>query len=141
MEKLELFRLVLNLTIRFHQVNFPKWGLTLMLYYLISLNLTFKKKLYTIGILNNHLTHFLQFRRICISFSFFFLGPHQQHTEVPRVGVEYELQLPAYATATATQDLSCICNLCHSLQQGQTLNPLSEARDGTCILTDTMSGS
>ena len=29
--------------------------------------------------------------------------------EVPRQGVELELQLPAYATATATQDLSHIC--------------------------------
>jgi len=28
--------------------------------------------------------------------------------EVPRLGVELELQLPAYATATATPDLSLI---------------------------------
>ena len=40
-----------------------------------------------------------------------FLGPHLQHTEVPRLGVESELQLLAYTTATATPDLSCICNL------------------------------
>ena len=31
---------------------------------------------------------------------FFFLGLHQQHMEVPRLGVESELQLSAYATAT-----------------------------------------
>ena len=30
----------------------------------------------------------------------FFLGLHLQHMEVPRLGVESELQLPAYATAT-----------------------------------------
>jgi len=30
-----------------------------------------------------------------------FLGPHPQHMEVPRLGVESELQLTAYATATA----------------------------------------
>ena len=30
--------------------------------------------------------------------------------EVPRMGVESELQLPAYTTATAMQDLSLICN-------------------------------
>ena len=30
-----------------------------------------------------------------------FLGPHAQHMEVPRLGVELELQLPATATATA----------------------------------------
>ena len=33
-----------------------------------------------------------------------FLGPHPRHTEVPRPGVESELQLPAYARATATRD-------------------------------------
>ena len=37
-------------------------------------------------------------------FCFVFLGPHLQHTEVPRLGVKLELQLPAYATATATWD-------------------------------------
>ena len=30
--------------------------------------------------------------------------------EVPRPGVELELQLPAYATATAAPDLSPICD-------------------------------
>ena len=40
-----------------------------------------------------------------------FLGPHPRHLEVPRLGVESELQLSAYTTATATQDPSCIGNL------------------------------
>ena len=31
--------------------------------------------------------------------------------EVPRLGVELQLQLPAYAKATATQDPSHICEL------------------------------
>ena len=31
----------------------------------------------------------------------------------------------AYATATATRDPGCVCNLCRSLQQGQSLNPMS----------------
>ena len=31
-----------------------------------------------------------------------FLGPHPRYMEVPRLGVESELQLPAYTTATAT---------------------------------------
>ena len=31
--------------------------------------------------------------------------------QVPRLGVEWELQMPAYITATATRDLSCICKL------------------------------
>ena len=67
---------------------------------------------------------------------FIFLVLHPQHTEVPRLGVESELQLLAYATATAMWDLSTICNLHHSSWQCQILNPLSEARDQTCILMD-----
>ena len=60
---------------------------------------------------------------------FFFLGPYLQHMEVPRLGVELELQLPAYTTATAMPDSSRICDLHHSSWQHQILNPLSEARD------------
>ena len=44
----------------------------------------------------------------------FLLGPHQWHMEVPRLGFESELQVPAYATATGTQDPSCVCDLPHS---------------------------
>ena len=58
----------------------------------------------------------------------FFLGPHLWHTEIPRLGVKLELQPPAYS-ATATWDLSHVCNLYHSSQQRQILNPLSKARD------------
>ena len=61
--------------------------------------------------------------------------------EVPRPGAKLELQLLAYTTATAMQDLSHICDLCCSLQQCQILNTLSKARDGTCILMATMSDS
>ena len=43
--------------------------------------------------------------------------------------------------ATATPDLSCICNLRCNLQQCQILNPLNKARDRTCILMDTTLGS
>ena len=32
--------------------------------------------------------------------------------EVPRLGVESELQLPAYATVTETPDPSHMCDLC-----------------------------
>ena len=49
--------------------------------------------------------------------------------EVPGLGVELELQLPVYTTATATQDLSRICNLHHSLWQYRILNSLSKARN------------
>ena len=57
--------------------------------------------------------------------------------EVPRLGVELELQLPAYAIATAMPDLSCVCDLHHSSQQHRILNLLSEVRDRTRILMDT----
>ena len=72
----------------------------------------------------------------------FFLGPHLRHTEVPRLGVKSDLQLPAYATATATLDPSHICDLRHSLRPRQILiNTLIEVRDRVCILVDTTSGS
>ena len=66
------------------------------------------------------------------NFNFFcFLAPQPQHTEVPRLGVESELLLPAYATATAMQDPSRVSNLHHSSRQRRIFNPLSEARDRT----------
>ena len=64
------------------------------------------------------------------------LGPHPWHMEVPRLGVEWELQPPAYTTATATPDPSHICDIHHSSQQRRVLDALSEARDRTCVLTD-----
>ena len=68
---------------------------------------------------------------------FNFLGLHLQHMEVPRLGVESQLQLSATATATAAPDLSCVCDLHHSSRQYQILNPLNRARDQNCILIDT----
>ena len=68
---------------------------------------------------------------------FLSLGPHLQHTEVSRQGVEWELQPPTYTIATATRDLSHICHLQHSSRQRQILNPLSRVRDRTLILMDT----
>ena len=56
--------------------------------------------------------------------------------EVPRLGVKLELQLPAYTTASVKQDLSHVFDLYHSAWQCWILNPLSKARDRTCILTD-----
>ena len=50
-------------------------------------------------------------------FFFFLMRPHPRHLEVPRLGVESELQLLTYTTA-------------HS-------SPLSEAKDQTRILMDT----
>ena len=56
-------------------------------------------------------------------FFFFFQGLNLQHMEVPRLGIESELQLLAYTTATttATWDLSRLCDLHHSSWQRQSL--------------------
>lgn len=51
---------------------------------------------------------------------------------VPRLGLKSELKLQAYTIDTAVPDRSLICDLHHSSQQHQILNPLSEARDWTC---------
>ena len=55
-------------------------------------------------------------------FVFVFLGLHLRHLEVSRLGVESELLLLAYTTVTATWDLSGVCDLHHSSQQGRFLN-------------------
>ena len=57
--------------------------------------------------------------------------------EVSRLGVELGLQLLAYFTTTAMQDLSCDFNLHHRSQQYQILNPLTRARDQASVLMDT----
>ena len=70
------------------------------------------------------------------SFLFVFLGPHPWHMEVPRLGIQSKLKPLAYATTTAMRDPSHVCDLYHSSQQHQILNPLSKARDQTHILMD-----
>ena len=55
----------------------------------------------------------------------------------PSLGVELELQLPAYATANAPPDLSHVRNLPYGSWQHWILNPLSKARNPTHILMDT----
>ena len=57
--------------------------------------------------------------------------------EIPRLGDKLELQLPAYATATAMPDTSRLCNLHCSSWQHPILSPLNEAKDRTYILMDT----
>ena len=47
--------------------------------------------------------------------------------EIPRLGVESELHLPAYATAEATSHLPATHTAAHS--NARAFNPLSEARD------------
>ena len=65
-------------------------------------------------------------------FVFCLSGRHLKRMEILKLGVEMQLQLPAYATAIAMQDLSHVWDLEWSSWQCQVLNPLSEARDWTC---------
>ena len=61
---------------------------------------------------------------------------HPHHMEVSRVGLELELWVPAYTTATATPDLSLTCDLHRSSRQRRILNPPSGTRDQTQVLID-----
>ena len=56
------------------------------------------------------------FKTLAHFFFFFFpfLRPYLLHMEVPELGVELELQLLAYAPATAMWDPHRICDLPHS---------------------------
>ena len=55
--------------------------------------------------------------------------------EVPRIGVEWELQLQAIATAMP--DLSHTCDQHHSSRQDWIINLLRGAKDQTHVLMDT----
>ena len=57
--------------------------------------------------------------------------------DVPRLGVESELQLPAYTRATGMWDPSDVCDLHHSSQEHRISDPLNKVRDQTHILMDT----
>ena len=70
-------------------------------------------------------------------FCFFFVSPPTAAPtayEGPRLEVKWELQLPAYTTATTTPDPSCVCDLHHSSWQRRILNPLSKDRDWIRVL-------
>jgi len=59
-------------------------------------------------------------------FCLFFLGLQLRHLEVPRLGVESELQLPGYTIAM--RDPSRICNLHHSSWQCQDPYPTDQGQ-------------
>ena len=61
-----------------------------------------------------------------ITVLFFFIQLHSRRMELSRLGGPSERQLPTYTPATATRDLSRICNLHHSSRQRRILNPLSK---------------
>ena len=59
---------------------------------------------------------------------FVFLGLHPHHMEVPRLGVELEVELPAYTTPIAMGGSKLVCNLHRSSWQCRIPNTLSKAR-------------
>ena len=61
----------------------------------IAIKIKFEK---CFDIFNMDLKDFILFHLLLLLL-FCFLGPHVQHMEVPRLGVESELQLPAYTMA------------------------------------------
>ena len=69
--------------------------------------------------MDSFLPSFLPFFLLC------FFGPYLQHMAIPRLGVQWELQLLACATDTAMADLSCVCDLHHSSWQYQIPDSLS----------------
>ena len=50
------------------------------------------------------LKEILTFLSYVVEFRTLFLEPNPRHMEIPRLGVESELQMLAYTTATATPD-------------------------------------
>ena len=64
-----------------------------------------------------------------------FLGPRPRHTEVPRLGVELELWLPACITSRAATrhlpDPSHICHLNHSSRPPRLLSPIEQGQGST----------
>ena len=77
--------------------------------------LQFSTSLLTLGTINHwNFSHSGKFISHFVFLFVCFLGLHPWHMEVPRLGVQLELQLLAYATATATSELSLICDLHHS---------------------------
>ena len=135
MIQLNIYRFIL--VIKSHEFHKNTWNLDRLLFsaqaitqglnsgYFLKLQ---KTKVKQQVLLQPSILHPLLFIYFC------FLGPQLQHMEVPRLEVELELQLPIYATATVTPDPSRVCDLHHSSCQHQILNPLTEARDQTCIL-------
>ena len=70
---------------------------------------------------------------VCVCVCVCILGLHLWHMDFPRLGGELELQLLAYTTATAKQDLCYICSLHYSSRQCQILNSGTEPTS-SCII-------
>ena len=79
--------------------------------------------------INTHFSSFVPY--------FCFLGLHLQCMYGSSQARCQIRQMLAYTTATATQDLSRLCDLHYNSRQRWIPNPLTVARDWSCILVDT----
>ena len=70
-------------------------------------------------------------------FSLFFFKSHTVACGSSQAKGQTGAAVASLDHSQTTQDPSFICNLHHSSQQRLILNPLSEARDRTCVLMDT----
>ena len=77
---------------------------------------------------------FFLFFSFSFFFFFFFFFLLFKATPATYIGSQASGRVGAYTRATATSDLSRVCNLHHSSRHCRLLNPLSGARDGTCNL-------
>ena len=81
---------------------------------------------------------FYELKILSLFFFFFFglfWGLHPWYTEVPKLGVQSKLSLPAYTTAPAMLDPSQICNLHHG-NTGALTHWANKARNWTWVLLD-----
>ena len=76
---------------------------------------------------------------VCLFVCFLRAAPEAYESSRARngIGAAAAGTATAAATATTSMDPSRICSLCHSLQQYQIFNPLSQARARTWIFMDT----
>ena len=83
----------------------------------------------------------IHFNLLLLIFLFFSLYDHTSSIwKLPSWG-QIRAAAVSLCHSHSNADLSCTCNLCHSLWQCCLFNPPSEARDRTHILMNTMSGS
>lgn len=84
-----------------------------------GMNCIKKWTIYSIHLLQLHITSAGKTILYVSFFFFFFLvgAAHLWHMEVPKLGIESQLRLPAYVTATEKQGPSHICDLYHNSQQ------------------------
>ena len=74
------------------------------------------------------------FQILIKSFLGVFLGPHLWHMEVPGLGIELELQLPAYTKPQQCQIWATSATSTTAHDHTRIFNPLREAWDRTCNL-------